>query len=86
MATYCEDYPCCGHTPDDPCEPQWYDEPGAFDTSRPGNEHALCDHENSICEVEDADIEAEHEAQDHEAQIMHDEMINDKLMQDGRWG
>ena len=52
MASQCEDYPCCGHTPDDPCERQWYDEPGAFDTSRPGNEHALCDHENSICEVE----------------------------------
>jgi hypothetical protein len=49
----CEDYPCCGHTPEDPCERQWYDEPGAFDTSRPGNEHALCDHENGICEVED---------------------------------
>lgn len=43
----CEDYPCCGHTPEDPCEPQWYDQPGAFDTSRPGNEHALCDD----CEV-----------------------------------
>jgi hypothetical protein len=52
MATYCEDYPCCGHTPQDPCEPQWYDKPGAFDTSRPGNEHALCDHENGICEAE----------------------------------
>lgn len=48
----CEDYPCCGHTPQDPCEPQWYDQPGAFDTSRPGNEHALCDHENGDCDVE----------------------------------
>jgi hypothetical protein len=28
-----------------------YDEPGAFDTSRPGNEHALCDHENDDCQV-----------------------------------
>lgn len=27
----CEDYPCCGHTPDDPCERQDYDEPGYFD-------------------------------------------------------
>jgi len=105
MATYCEDYPCCGHTPEDPCSPQWYDKPGAFDTSRPGNEHALCDHENSICEVEpddpdddggvgyddreydghDAD-EAEWEARQDEDQIRHDEMINDKLIQDGRWG
>jgi len=55
----CEDYPCCGHTAEDPCERQWYDEPGAFDTSRPGNEHALCDHENSICEVGDDDEEFE---------------------------
>jgi hypothetical protein len=32
MATdHCEDYPCCGHTPSDPCKRQWYDEPGAFD-------------------------------------------------------
>lgn len=21
----CEDYPCCGHTINDPCEPQYYD-------------------------------------------------------------
>jgi hypothetical protein len=48
----CEDYPCCGHTDADPCGRQWYDEPGAFDTSRPGNEHALCDHENGDCEVD----------------------------------
>lgn len=88
MATYCEDYPCCGHTPEDPCERQWYDEPGAFDTSRPGNEHALCDHENGICEVEPDfdDDEAEWEARQEEEQIRHDEMINDKLIQDGRWG
>lgn len=45
----CEDYPCCGHTPQDPCDRQWYDEPGAFDTSR--NPHALCDHENGECDV-----------------------------------
>lgn len=55
----CEDYPCCGHTPADQCERQWYDEPGAFDTSRPGNEHALCDHENSICEVPEDDDDDE---------------------------
>lgn len=49
----CEDYPCCGHTPQDPCEPQWYDAPGAFDVSRPGNEHALCEHEFGFCDVAD---------------------------------
>jgi hypothetical protein len=46
---YCEDYPCCGHTPEDPCERQWYDEPDAFDTSV--NPHALCDHESGDCDV-----------------------------------
>jgi hypothetical protein len=84
----CEDYPCCGHTPEDPCERQWYDEPGAFDTSRPGNEHALCDHENGICEVEPDfdDDEEEWEANQEEEQRLHDEMINNKLIEDGRWG
>lgn len=47
----CEDYPCCGHTNDDPCGRQPYDEPGYFDTSRPGNEHALCDHAAGVCDV-----------------------------------
>lgn len=47
----CEDFPCCGHTYDDPCGPQWYDAPGAFDTSLPGNQHALCEHEYDICDV-----------------------------------
>ena len=55
MAAYCEDYPACGHTPDNPCARQWYDEPGAFDTSRPNNQHALCDHEAGICEVDPPD-------------------------------
>ena len=50
---YCEDYPCCGHTPADPCERQWYDEPGAFDVSV--NPHALCEHEYGICEVVEYD-------------------------------
>lgn len=49
--TYCEDYPCCGHTPSDPCARQWYDEPYAFDLSR--NPHALCEHESGFCEVYD---------------------------------
>ena len=48
--SYCEDYPCCGHTPQDPCGKQWYDEPDAFDTRK--NPHALCDHENGECDVE----------------------------------
>jgi hypothetical protein len=96
---YCEDFPCCGHTAQDPCGRQWFDEPGAFDTSRPGNEHALCDHENGFCEiadnsddddeldVEDArDAELAWEAAQDEAQRAHDEWLNDTLAQDGRWG
>ena len=50
--SYCEDYPACGHTPLDPCERQPYDEPGYYDTSRPGNEHALCEHEFGFCDVD----------------------------------
>ncbi len=49
----CEDYPCCGHTPQDPCERQPYDEPGYYDTSIPGQEHRLCDHENGECDVDE---------------------------------
>lgn len=55
----CEDYPCCGHTSEDPCERQPYDEPGFFDTSIPGNEHALCDHESGDCAVDDYDEEGD---------------------------
>lgn len=54
---YCEDYPCCGHTPQDPCEPQWYDKPDAFDTTK--NPHALCDHENGECDVDEYDEDEE---------------------------
>lgn len=52
---YCEDYPCCGHTSQDPCDRQWYDEPDAFDTRK--NPHALCDHENGDCDVDYDDEE-----------------------------
>lgn len=47
---YCEDYPCCGHTPSDPCERQWYDEPGVFDPYK--NPHAFCDHSEGWCEAD----------------------------------
>lgn len=62
---YCEDYPCCGHTPQDPCERQPYDEPGYYDTTIRGNEHALCDHENGECDVEDDYEEDEDDDDDH---------------------
>lgn len=48
----CEDFPACGHTSEDPCERQPYDEPGYYDTSRPGNEHALCNHAEGECNVD----------------------------------
>lgn len=53
----CEDYPACGHTPADPCEPQWYDEPDAFDTTK--NPHAFCDHESMVCDVYDDEDDPE---------------------------
>lgn len=49
----CEDYPCCGHTDNDPCGPQWYDAPDAFDTTIPGQEHRLCEHEAGFCDVDE---------------------------------
>jgi hypothetical protein len=43
----CEDYPCCGHTDGLPCDwkpPDYRNDP-----------HALCDHENGVCEIDDPD-------------------------------
>jgi hypothetical protein len=45
----CEDYPCCGHTPQDPCTREWYDHPDAFNPRV--NPHCFCDHEIG-CDVE----------------------------------
>jgi hypothetical protein len=60
---YCEDYPCCGHTTEDPCGVQWYDAPDAFDTTV--NPHALCDHENGDCDVwEDDEDEDDEDTED----------------------
>ena len=61
---YCEDYPCCGHTPLDPCERQPYDEPGYYDTSIPGQEHRLCDHEAGECNVDYDEPDCEDEEHD----------------------
>lgn len=49
--SYCEDFPCCGHTDQDPCGRQWYDEPGAFDPRT--NPHVFCEHEVGICEADE---------------------------------
>lgn len=50
---HCEDYPCCGHTEQDPCRREWYDHPDAFNPSV--NPHCFCEHEYGICEVEEYD-------------------------------
>ena len=43
--SYCIDYPCCGHTYDDPCDAPAYDP-----YSDP---HLCCEHEVGICQVRD---------------------------------
>lgn len=53
-ARYCEDYPCCGHTPQDPCNAKphdWANDP-----------HLTCEHEIGYCEV--AEREADEDAFD----------------------
>ena len=43
----CEDYPCCGHTPGDPCEGTGYD---------PYKDpHLFCDHNTGHCDAEPYD-------------------------------
>lgn len=52
---YCEDYPCCGHTPDDPCD---YAGPTADDImANPAKYHLGCDHEAGYCRYEDDEEE-----------------------------
>ena len=51
----CEDYPCCGHTAQDPCTREWYDHPDAFNPLV--NPHCFCEHEYGICEVDEYDDE-----------------------------
>ena len=49
---FCEDYPCCGHTPDDPCTREWYDD---VDWHAYSAKHAGCDHEAGFycCDEDD---------------------------------
>jgi len=54
--SYCEDFPACGHTPDDPCTREWYDHPDAFNPAV--NPHCFCDHEVG-CDVEEYGDEAD---------------------------
>jgi hypothetical protein len=48
--TYCEDYPACGHTPQDPCD---YSGPTSRDMlADPARYHVGCDHEIGDCNYE----------------------------------
>ena len=58
----CEDFPCCGHTPDDPCERQWYDDPDAFNPTV--NPHCFCDHADNWCVVDDDGYEDDVDPED----------------------
>lgn len=51
---YCEDYPCCGHTSEDPCTRQWYDTAAGKDYIW---RHACCDHDAGWCEIYDYESE-----------------------------
>jgi len=66
MALRCEDYPCCGHTPSDPCD---YSGPTSSDMlANPARYHLGCDHEVG-CEYEadeDYEDEDEDEREDYE--------------------
>lgn len=58
MAKRCEDYPCCGHTPDDPCDAV------IPDYSTRENQikyHIGCDHNTGYCEYEEPDDDDEAE-------------------------
>lgn len=47
----CEDYPCCGHTNEDPCG---YVGPTSEDIlANPAKYHLGCDHETGYCEYEE---------------------------------
>ena len=49
--SYCEDYPACGHTPQDPCD---YSGPTAEDMlAEPARYHVGCDHDAGDCRYED---------------------------------
>jgi hypothetical protein len=47
----CEDFPCCGHTADDPCD---YSGPTSADIlADPAKYHLGCDHNAGYCDYED---------------------------------
>lgn len=46
MMNRCEDFPCCGHTYDDPC--------GGSTYNPHTDPHLYCDHEVGFCELPDS--------------------------------
>jgi len=50
---YCEDYPCCGHTPQDPCDSTPYD-PWSYP-------HLGCDHNAGYCYLADEEEDDEYQ-------------------------
>ena len=47
----CEDYPCCGHTPSDPCDLIEYVSSEQM-LGDPARYHVGCDHETGYCDYE----------------------------------
>lgn len=82
---YCEDYPCCGHTSEDPCEVMPYDAPDYYDTTLPGQEHRLCNHEEGECLVDYDDYD-EDDLSDDDIADFGDYMNEDAAMEFGLWG
>lgn len=58
----CEDYPCCGHTDQDPCD---YSGPSAADMlADPYSYHLYCEHEAGYCQ-HDAEDDDEDDEEDY---------------------
>jgi hypothetical protein len=54
MTRYCEDYPACGHTPQDPCDPRSAGIPSSEDIKAdPARYHLGCDHNTGHCDYEE---------------------------------
>lgn len=52
----CEDYPCCGHSFEEGCDPRGL--PDSRDMlENPAKYHIGCDHETGYCEYEEDDYD-----------------------------
>jgi hypothetical protein len=75
MAKRCEDYPCCGHTEQDPCDPEAF----GFKTSAEwaNDPHLMCDHENGICEADDKDYDEDEDTDDEDEEADDEDIDKD---------